>query len=821
MSAAVPAVASAQNVTGVSLQNRNDCPSGTDMSIIAACGPPGSVLVGGVSTASRANSTATVSSATGSIRWSYTGTPGTPDPPESQDSGCIQISPAATGNVRISTQTTGTGGTPGRREVALPRTPGTYTITFAAFPASNQNCSGNRPVDTTFSTQVIVTPRATNPAKAFTCGGLRVALVLDESASIPAEGATETVRDAALAFVRALSDTETSVGIIPFSVRARVGVEYTEVTGTSIGSTFQPFIRNTGDFNPSGGATTGTGFNPSRSATSALGGTSGTNWDAGFATVSDLGPAPDLVVFVTDGDPNATGTAPTSITTDLDGGVDVMRAAVASAGQVKQRDSRVFAVGVGPVVRSEAGPSRLTAVSGPDAFPGTPFSSADYTIAQEFDELEASFTSIVQAICGGRLVITKRVFGPNGASQREGWRFSATLTGTPPHRWTEPPGVEPETRRTARRRTNDEGLAEFAWLLRPPLQGDERATLSVRERSRRGFRRVLSICKVRDADGEVIPSQTERRTEGRIAEGLQVPIGGWATCRVWNRRKVAHLRVVKELIPPDDLGRFDLLLGDTVKQEAVGDGGDTDWLKLPLRRRPYTVSERLNEAASPEGTTLADYEVSTRCVNRANDEEVGRGGTGTERDPFRVRLRSETARIVCTITNRRPEEPPPPDGPPPDGPPPPEGITPPPSCLDVEAGVPECGNVEDAPNLVVTKRMPARARVGDRVRIRISVQNVGRGTARAVRLFETPRGGRIVRLGQRGSIRGDGTAVWRLANLAPGERQTVRATILVTRTALHIDTATAAAQNAEPAFDVAPERVRGAVRRQPPPPVTG
>ena len=68
---------------------------------------------------------------------------------------------------------------------------------------------------------MLVTPRGTNPSKALTCGGLRVALVLDESASIPQHNATETVRGAALAFARALSETNTDVAIIPSNVYAR------------------------------------------------------------------------------------------------------------------------------------------------------------------------------------------------------------------------------------------------------------------------------------------------------------------------------------------------------------------------------------------------------------------------------------------------------------------------------------------------------------------------------------------------------------------------------------------------------------------------
>jgi uncharacterized repeat protein (TIGR01451 family) len=100
-------------------------------------------------------------------------------------------------------------------------------------------------------------------------------------------------------------------------------------------------------------------------------------------------------------------------------------------------------------------------------------------------------------------------------------------------------------------------------------------------------------------------------------------------------------------------------------------------------------------------------------------------------------------------------------------------------CADlshVDSGHPECGDVA-APHLMVAKDIPARAQVGDRVPITITVRNVGRPTATEVRLHETPpAGGRIVGVSDGGAIQSDGTAVWSLGNLAPGATRTVRAT---------------------------------------------
>jgi uncharacterized repeat protein (TIGR01451 family) len=272
--------------------------------------------------------------------------------------------------------------------------------------------------------------------------------------------------------------------------------------------------------------------------------------------------------------------------------------------------------------------------------------------------------------------------------------------------------------------------------------------------------------------------------------------------------RVATLTVVKHLVPSDDPGLFDLVIGGTAWAEAVGDRGTTGPLEFGLGR--HKVGER-----AAAGTDLADYSIRTTCRNH------GRVVARARRPSVSVRLKRTTDDVVCTITNRRESLPPgngggstlPPGG---GG----TGTIPPDPCHEVDSGIPECGDPTTNPNLVVTKRMPARARVGQRVRFTITVRNVGRGSAEGVRLHETPaRGNRLLRVSRRGAIRSDGTAVWSLGRLAPGARRTVRATVRVTRTGLLTDTAVAAPGNADPAFDVAAVRARHRARPPSPPPV--
>ena len=749
--AAVPAVASAAlSITGVSLSRTS--------------GPPGSVMIGGINSSPITNSTVTVSrsgSVLRSIRYYYGG--------NVNNGECLN-------NVSTSTSTT-TSQTVNVRP-ALPRSPGTYTTSFQAFDTNG--CTGTSS-NVASGGQVTATTPTTNPTKELKCG-LSVALVLDESLSIDAADVVRT-RDAAKAFVAALDDTGASVAVIAFAQRSRVLVPYTEVDGETIGSTFNPGLNNFANISSTA--------------------RSGTNWESAFDEVSTGLPAlPDLVVFMTDGDPNGTN-ATTSFTTTLDGGADIMTPAVAAANAVKEPSpgmigSRVFAIGVGAAVSSPASVSRLTAVSGTRE--GIDVEHSDYTLLDHFAELEAKLKAIVAGLCGGTLNITKYDYGrPGQFVEASGWTFKATLTPPPTHEWLVPNEGLPPRRPSASVTTGSDGEAEFLWKLLGP--GDARLSV-VTEEPKPGFHLVLAQCKVTDADGGV--TEAPPRTTGSIiAEDLVVPPKGHVTCVVENSRTVAHLTVVKRLVPSDDTGRFDLLVNGKTVLERVGNGK----IRLARPLGTYAVSEQVS---ADQAITLADYTITTKCVNNGAP-----AGQSTDNTPVEVTLNSANDNIVCTITNTRVAGPPGEDG---EG----GGLIPDEPCNDIDNGIPECGDIANAPRLTVIKQMPAHTRVGDRVPITITVRNIGHATAHEVRVHETPPpGGQVVAAANHGSIQNDGSVVWTVGNLAPGESRTVHATLLVTRTGLHTDTAVASAGNADPAFDAAAVRARAAAPAPPPPVVTG
>lgn len=621
-----------------------------------------------------------------------------------------------------------------------------------------------------------------NPPLRAECG-LKVALVLDESASIASPGGglgnqTAAVRSAADAFVTSLEDTGSPVALTAFSINARDGVvPYTEVNQQTLTS-FTNWINNTNVSN--------TGYNPSAANRS------GTNWEEGLLHAQNVaGGPPDLVVFVTDGNPNRyVGSTTINEATALS-------RAVTAADGIKSAGTRIFAIGVGTAVGTPAHAANIRSISGTTEFTGGNFATADYALVENFDGLKSEMTGIVASLCGSRLIITKSVLDHEGEPvEASGWEFTAALDPSPGHTWLAPASAG--TGHSASLTTNAAGVADFQWR----LDTAGTATLGItHETEKSGFHFVLAQCQTHHTDGSL--SEDESTLE---IPGATLGRAEFRTCEVLNSQTVAHLTVVKHLVPSTDPGRFDLLVDGVPRIDNVGENGSTGPLALPLGT--HTVSEQIT-AAQVHENSLSDYSIGTTCVNQTDGKQVAHG-TGSH--PVSVDLTSETDNVVCTITNHRigaePSFPPSPGGP----------YVPSAPCPDLEADNPECGaDAAAQPHLVVSKQMPAQARVGERVPLTITVRNVGHGTADQVRLHETPpEGGRIVAVADHGSLRRDGTVVWTLKSLASGATQTVHATMLLIRTGLLPDTAVADAINAAPALDRAVVRVRAAVHQRPP-----
>jgi uncharacterized repeat protein (TIGR01451 family) len=213
----------------------------------------------------------------------------------------------------------------------------------------------------------------------------------------------------------------------------------------------------------------------------------------------------------------------------------------------------------------------------------------------------------------------------------------------------------------------------------------------------------------------------------------------------------------------------------------------------------YTVRETV-----PENWRLTGVACSTEDGVTIDGAEV------------RITIGRGTA-VACTYGDAR-VEPPPPDPPrppqPPDPPDPPRPPTPP------EPPTPP--TPRGPTRLDVVKKMPRVVRVGQRVKFRLTVTNIGSATARNVRMADVPPA--ALRLaGLRASSRarqGRGFVWWRLGRLDPGEKRTVRGSVLLEAGSpgWKHNWVLATAVNARLVSDRAAARIR---RQPPPPPVTG
>ncbi|MGH9004757.1 MAG: vWA domain-containing protein, partial [Acidimicrobiia bacterium] len=242
-------------------------------------------------------------------------------------------------------------------------------------------------------------PAPANPDLAGACG-LDFTLVLDRSGSIAQARATEAVKRGAKAFLGALVDTGSTVGLVSFAESGRIDARPAPLTGATIGGLEEKIDNLRFD-----GAT---------------------NWEdslikarSQFADFPDL--HPDLIVLLTDGKPNRYLRDDGRVG---EGEEPALTQAVNQADRIKLDGTHIFGLGVGRDL--EAG--NLQAVSGTDEFtPQADFRSADWTQVSDFAQLEASLRSIATELCGGTVVVQNSVDGEKG----RGWSFQATNGATP------------------------------------------------------------------------------------------------------------------------------------------------------------------------------------------------------------------------------------------------------------------------------------------------------------------------------------------------------------------------------------------------------
>ena len=202
---------------------------------------------------------------------------------------------------------------------------------------------------------------------------------------------------------------------------------------------------------------------------------------------------------------------------------------------VKSQGSRVFALGVGEAVTKATSARRLTAISGFNRYPATPFRNADYTLVQNFDDLGQALREIVAELCGAGVTVTKYVDKGDGKYVADrGWGFTVRVSVPDGFSWIRPKDA---TGDSATANTDDNGIAKFLW--RPTKLTDASTVEVVDERTVPGYTFVKADCGVKAV----------RRSRRRTIRATSDPI---LTNIVVQTGRVRYLRGVQQDQPGDD-----------------------------------------------------------------------------------------------------------------------------------------------------------------------------------------------------------------------------------------------------------------------------
>lgn len=297
-------------------------------------------------------------------------------------------------------------------------------VTFAsgdAFTTGGAGLSSEDALPTNY-TGGIVDPAAP-PSR---CGGT-VTIVLDTSSSIPTQNGQTALVNAALGFIDAYTGTPTYMRIVGFDVSAYA--YYPTTAGQYVNI-----------LNPSSALTAMRTKVDAQDTSSGRWG-NGTNWEDGLwqAFRNNAGTPysqlPELVVFISDGEPNRNRT---NIPTDGDtryNSTDLSRA-VTAANYGRGTGSRIVGVLVGNDANT-TNQDRMRSVVGPVNWNGTGptnlgnAAAADFflpTNSASFAQLGNVLRAISAAQCGGTVTVQKRVEVGGVLSETSGrWNYTTEI----------------------------------------------------------------------------------------------------------------------------------------------------------------------------------------------------------------------------------------------------------------------------------------------------------------------------------------------------------------------------------------------------------
>ena len=258
------------------------------------------------------------------------------------------------------------------------------------------------------------------------CGGT-VTVVLDTSSSIPSQGGATSLVNAALGFIDAFSGTPTYLRIVGFDISAYS--YYPTTAGQYVNI-----------LNPSTNLTAMRTKVDNEDLSTARWG-SGTNWEDGlwqaFRTTSGtaFSQLPELVVFISDGEPNRNRTnAPND--GDARFNTSDLSRAVTAANYGRGTGARIVGILVGNDA-STTNQGRMKSVVGNVVWNGTgPTNPGNATAADfflpansaSFAQLGNVLRSISAAVCGGTVTVQKRIEQAGVLSEATGtWSYTTDV----------------------------------------------------------------------------------------------------------------------------------------------------------------------------------------------------------------------------------------------------------------------------------------------------------------------------------------------------------------------------------------------------------
>jgi LPXTG-motif cell wall-anchored protein len=270
-------------------------------------------------------------------------------------------------------------------QLALGSLSGTLVTPYVTTVTLN---SGNGFTAKASTTSAPLANQKVNPDVASKCG-LSIAVLFDQSGSISSSEMSQ-MKSAAAGFVDALTGTPSQVALYTFSTSAP-GTD-TYASAPVLTATDAAAVKA----HISGLPSAGDGY---------------TNWDRGLWQIANASEKYNLVLVLTDGDPNRS----VNDTTGTDVTRRVVEDAVFSANAVKATGAQVIGLGIGMFANSL---NNLKAISGPTA-------GKDY-FDTEFANLDSALADIAQKSCGGTVTVQKKVVEAGVTSTSNGWTFTGS-----------------------------------------------------------------------------------------------------------------------------------------------------------------------------------------------------------------------------------------------------------------------------------------------------------------------------------------------------------------------------------------------------------